>query len=193
VRVIFEASSLISKRCALRHRLMSTRSSRTAKQSRSIAKRACCSRRARCSFRGMHGNLVKNPALQVQRDSAQLIRQFAQEFGLTPSCASTHRQRARPRCDDFDNPFASTSDLLMTADVDKLDAAELRRLKLSPEVAWYLRRSRHALPDCPPRWKTPEPKIKGARFDPKRVDRVLHGVSTSATHKGRVGRASART
>lgn len=38
--------------------------------------------------KGLHGNLVRNPALAVQRDSAQLIRAFAQEFGLTPSARS---------------------------------------------------------------------------------------------------------
>lgn len=38
---------------------------------------------------GMHGGMVKHPALQVQRDSAQMIRAFAQEFGLTPSARST--------------------------------------------------------------------------------------------------------
>ena len=33
--------------------------------------------------------VVKNPALQIVRDSAQTIRAFAQEFGLTPSSRST--------------------------------------------------------------------------------------------------------
>lgn len=32
--------------------------------------------------------IVKHPALQVARDSAQTIRAFAQEFGLTPSARS---------------------------------------------------------------------------------------------------------
>ena len=32
-----------------------------------------------------HGNLRKNPALQVVRDSASILRGMAQEFGLTPS------------------------------------------------------------------------------------------------------------
>lgn len=38
--------------------------------------------------RGGQGNFVKNPALQIVRDSAQTIRSFAQEFGLTPSARS---------------------------------------------------------------------------------------------------------
>jgi phage terminase large subunit-like protein len=47
-------------------------------------------------------------------------------------------------------------------------------LKLSPEVQWYLESRGIPLPDCPPRVKTPEPsKVKGAVFDPDRVDKVL--------------------
>jgi P27 family predicted phage terminase small subunit len=39
--------------------------------------------------RGMNGGMVKNPLVQIQRDSALLMRCFAQEFGLTPSARST--------------------------------------------------------------------------------------------------------
>ncbi|MEU1526366.1 terminase TerL endonuclease subunit [Nocardia rhamnosiphila] len=54
------------------------------------------------------------------------------------------------------------------------DADELARLKLSPEVAWYLLTRGFPLPDCPPRWKTPEPRDEpNAEFDPERVDKVL--------------------
>jgi len=50
----------------------------------------------------------------------------------------------------------------------------LDRLKISPEVGWYLDQRGIALPDTPPKVKTPEPRaVKGARFDPARVDRVL--------------------
>lgn len=53
-------------------------------------------------------------------------------------------------------------------------ADELERLRLSPEVAWYLLSRHIPLPDCPPRIKTPEPRdVPGARFDASRVDRVL--------------------
>ncbi|ANC31440.1 terminase large subunit [Isoptericola dokdonensis] len=53
-------------------------------------------------------------------------------------------------------------------------AAKLRRLKISPEVAWYLDARDIPLPDCPPAFKTPEPReVPGAVFDPERVDRVL--------------------
>lgn len=47
-------------------------------------------------------------------------------------------------------------------------------LKISPEVEWYLESRGIPMPDCPPRIKTPEPsKVKGAAFDPARVDKVL--------------------
>ncbi|MCK9928793.1 terminase large subunit [Frankia sp. Mgl5] len=55
-------------------------------------------------------------------------------------------------------------------------AAELRRLKISPEVAWYMTERGIPLPEPwqAPRYKTPEPRrLRGARFDPDRVDRVL--------------------
>jgi P27 family predicted phage terminase small subunit len=54
--------------------------------------------------KGMHGNLVRNPAIQIQRDAAHLIRQLAQEFGLTPS-ARARIDRDRDD-DDGANPFA---------------------------------------------------------------------------------------
>lgn len=54
----------------------------------------------------------------------------------------------------------------------KLDP--VKDLKLSPEVAWYLADRGIPFPDCPPHTKTPEPRlVKGAVFDPDRVDRVL--------------------
>ncbi|WP_215456665.1 terminase large subunit [Streptomyces sp. ATCC 21386] len=59
-----------------------------------------------------------------------------------------------------------------------LDDAELERLKLSPEVAWYLTSRGIPLPDCPPLIKTPEPRdVAGARFDPDRVDKVIRSFS----------------
>ncbi|MFE7624636.1 terminase large subunit [Streptomyces sp. NPDC057509] len=59
-----------------------------------------------------------------------------------------------------------------------LDDAELERLKLSPEVGWYLVSRGMALPDSPPLIKTPEPRdVPGARFDPERVDRVIKAFS----------------
>ncbi|HET9381315.1 MAG TPA: terminase TerL endonuclease subunit [Streptomyces sp.] len=59
-----------------------------------------------------------------------------------------------------------------------LDDAGLERLKLSPEVAWYLTSRGIPLPDCPPLIKTPEPRdVPGARFDPERVDKVIKSFS----------------
>ncbi|MFF5451869.1 terminase large subunit [Streptomyces sp. NPDC012950] len=55
-----------------------------------------------------------------------------------------------------------------------LDEELLSRLKLSPEVAWYLAERGIPLPDCPPKVITPSPgEAPGAVFDPERVDRVL--------------------
>ncbi|MFJ4799192.1 terminase large subunit [Kitasatospora purpeofusca] len=60
------------------------------------------------------------------------------------------------------------------SDLELPDAAELERLKLSPEVAWYLVSRGIALPDCPPLIQTPSPgEAPGAVFDPDRVDKVL--------------------
>jgi len=57
---------------------------------------------------------------------------------------------------------------------DALDEETLERLKLSPEVAWYLQDRGYPLPEIPPKFKTPEPReVEGAQFDPERVDRVL--------------------
>jgi phage terminase large subunit-like protein len=74
------------------------------------------------------------------------------------------------------------------ADPAKLPpAATLRRLKLSPEVAWYLVSRGVPLPDCPPRWKTPEPRtVKGARFDPERVDHVVRSFRALRHTQGRL-------
>ncbi|WP_280452261.1 terminase large subunit [Nocardia cyriacigeorgica] len=72
-------------------------------------------------------------------------------------------------------------------DVELPDAEELDRLKLSPEVAWYLLSRGIPLPDCPPRWKTPEPRDEpGARFDADRVDRVLAVFRNLRHTKGRL-------
>lgn len=50
--------------------------------------------------------------------------------------------------------------------------------ELSPEVLWYLESRSIPVPDCPPRWRTPEPsKVAGARFDADRVDRVLQSFA----------------
>jgi phage terminase large subunit-like protein len=66
-----------------------------------------------------------------------------------------------------------------------LDDAELERLKLSPEVGWYLLERGIPLPDCPPLIKTPEPRDEpGARFDPERVDKVIRSFSLLRHTKG---------
>ena len=69
----------------------------------------------------------------------------------------------------------------------ELTEPDLKRLKVSPEVAWYCESRGIAVPDCPPLHKTPEPRNEaGARFDPVRVDRVI-AVFCSLQHtKGRL-------
>ncbi|WP_394621288.1 phage terminase small subunit P27 family [Lentzea sp. JNUCC 0626] len=57
--------------------------------------------------KGIHGGMVRNPALQIQRDAAMTIRAFAGEFGLTPSARSTIRAQEAGRGREEDvNPFA---------------------------------------------------------------------------------------
>ena len=48
-------------------------------------------------IKALHGDrYIRNPLLAVQRDAAHTIRQFAQEFGLTPSARSSIRVGQRP-------------------------------------------------------------------------------------------------
>jgi phage terminase large subunit-like protein len=72
--------------------------------------------------------------------------------------------------------------------VDLPPREELERLKLSPEVAWYLISRGYPLPDCPPLIKTPEPGellVPGARFDPERVDKVIKSFRLLRHTKGK--------
>lgn len=65
-----------------------------------------------------------------------------------------------------------------TRSADVPAAEELERLKLSPEVAWYLQDRGIPLPDCPPLIQTPSPgEAPGAVFDPDRVDKVIKAFS----------------
>lgn len=66
------------------------------------------------------------------------------------------------------------------------DRRTLDRLKISPEVAWYLITRGYPLPDCPPYIKTPEPRtLRGARFDPDRVDTVIRSLNLLRHTQGR--------
>lgn len=56
--------------------------------------------------KGLHGTLVRNPALQIQRDAATTVRAFAQEFGLTPSARSSIKASDAAGANADDNPFA---------------------------------------------------------------------------------------
>ncbi|OBB20630.1 terminase [Mycolicibacterium elephantis] len=64
--------------------------------------------------------------------------------------------------------------------------ADLEALKLSPEVAWYLESRGYRPPTCPPLIKTPEPRsVRGAVFDPDRVDRYIASQRRLRHTKGR--------
>lgn len=56
--------------------------------------------------KGLHGTLVRNPALQIQRDAAHTVRGFAQEFGLTPSARAGIVMEGRANTERV-NPFAA--------------------------------------------------------------------------------------
>lgn len=89
---------------------------------------------------------------------------------MTTTPKTTTRSSRRPGDPAKRSPAAKPR----TRNTGPLSAAELRRLKLSPEVAWYLQSRGIPLPDCPPHTKTPEPRqVRGAVFDPDRVDKVL--------------------
>src|SRR5262245_61100990 len=65
-------------------------------------------------------------------------------------------------------------------------AADLDELQLSAEVAWYLRERGYRPPTCVPAIKTPEPRnVRGARFDPARVDHVIGSFRRLRHVKGR--------
>lgn len=64
-------------------------------------------------IKGEKGQPIRNPALQVQRDAATLIRSYAQEFGLTPASRTRIRVEeaqagVSPSSGDG-NPFAGSA------------------------------------------------------------------------------------
>jgi phage terminase large subunit-like protein len=82
---------------------------------------------------------------------------------------------------------ATSSDRRIDLDAPAPPAATLRRLKLSPEVGWYLATRGIPLPASPPAIRTPEPRtVKGAMFDAARVDRVLAVFHELRHTKGRL-------
>lgn len=83
--------------------------------------------------------------------------------------------------------MATYSDAPPDPDAVMPSAAVIRRLKLSPEVAWYLVSRHIPLPESPPEIKTPEPRrVRGAAFDAERVDRVLRVFHELRHTKGRL-------
>lgn len=64
--------------------------------------------------------------------------------------------------------------------------AVLRRLKISREVAWYMVTRGYGFPEHPPLVKTPEgSRLKGALFDPERVDKVIAAFKVLRHTQGR--------
>lgn len=82
---------------------------------------------------------------------------------------------------------ATSSERRIDPDAAPPPAATLRKLKLSPEVGWYLATRGIPLPTSPPEIRTPEPRaLPGAMFDPARVDRVLAVFHELRHTKGRL-------
>jgi phage terminase large subunit-like protein len=73
-------------------------------------------------------------------------------------------------------------------DAELPTAAVLRRLKISPEVGWYMATRGIPLPENPPKIKTPEPR-QVAQFDADRVDRVLRVMHELRHTKGKLSGA----
>jgi len=75
---------------------------------------------------------------------------------------------------------------------DPWDAADLEELKISPEVAYYMKSRGFGVPDCPPLIKTPEPgyvrvpEARKCRFDCDRVDHVILAFRQLRHTKGRM-------
>lgn len=61
-----------------------------------------------------------------------------------------------------------------------------RAADLSPEIEWYLDSRGYDPPTCTPLIRTPEPRnVKGAQFDPRRVDRVIKALAALRHTKGK--------
>src|SRR4051794_39890946 len=57
---------------------------------------------------------------------------------------------------------------------------------LSPEVRWYLETRGYPEPTCTPLIRTPEPRnVKGAIFDPERVDQKIKALGKLRHTKGK--------
>lgn len=57
-------------------------------------------------IKGLHGGMVRNPALSIQTHAAGVIRAFGQEFGLTPSARSRIQMEGGNDRGERANPFA---------------------------------------------------------------------------------------
>jgi len=59
-------------------------------------------------MKGRYDAVVRNPAVAIQRDAAFAIRQFAQEFGLTPSARTRIEVDQDATSAVIGNPFSGT-------------------------------------------------------------------------------------
>lgn len=55
---------------------------------------------------GDRGGRIRNPAIVIQRDAADRVRKFAEQFGLTPSARSSIKAAGTPVDPGAGNPFA---------------------------------------------------------------------------------------
>jgi phage terminase large subunit-like protein len=76
--------------------------------------------------------------------------------------------------------------MLMTA-TPSLSTSEAYASELSPEVVWYLKDRGYKLDlSCRPLWRTEEPrKVRGAYFDPERVDLVIESLGRMRHTQGK--------
>jgi P27 family predicted phage terminase small subunit len=57
---------------------------------------------------GRQGTMVRNPAIVIQRDAADRVRKFAEQFGLTPSARSSIKASGTVVGEPGTNPFEGT-------------------------------------------------------------------------------------
>lgn len=80
----------------------------------------------------------------------------------------------------------SAEEVTHSTEVELPSARELKRLKVSPEVAWYVLSRGYPLPKHPPLFKTPEgDAFKGAAFSPEAVDHVIESMRHLRHTQGR--------
>lgn len=94
---------------------------------------------------------------------------------------------AEPEWEDTPAPKATRKKAIPRDEYGLPVPSALKRLKMSPEVAWYFVTRGIEFPVTPPKWKTPEPRfVRGAVFDPDRVDKVVEAFKHLRHTQGRL-------